>query len=226
MSLATQFAGAIERAQFANELGELATDVWKAWGEGAVDDAQAQELAQAIEAKRPRTNYKAERTTFQKLEAPKAQRSPDKQASIERRRRLAKAAPVPSEHVHEFTTCELAVITVVAGEFQRCGFCVWCLAKIAAIAGTCKTKVRDALKKARKCGLLFSRERRRAGHKSQTNIVRPWCQKWWALLKWIGSKKARSTTNKDRKNGTSHPVDGSADNIFDLGESGPAFKTG
>jgi hypothetical protein len=74
-----------------------------------------------------------------RLAPAKPQRSPDKQASIERRRRLARQSPVPPELVDKFTQGEHAALTVVCGEIQRCGLCAWCLAKIAAIAGIGKT---------------------------------------------------------------------------------------
>src|SRR3954464_11295224 len=95
----------------------------------------------------------------------RCQRSPDKIASLERRRRLARASPVPPELVDQFTQGEHAVITVVAGEIARAGACTWCLDRIAAIAGVCKTLVRDAIRKARSVGLLYSVERRRRGQK-------------------------------------------------------------
>src|SRR4051812_4082530 len=57
-----------------------------------------------------------------KVAAPR-QRSPDKQASNERRRRLARASPVPAEHVDKFTQAELAATTVISGEIARAGAC-------------------------------------------------------------------------------------------------------
>ena len=54
---------------------------------------------------------------------PKRQRSPDKQASIERRRRLARASPVPPELVDQFTTCEHAVITIILDQIRKHGIC-------------------------------------------------------------------------------------------------------
>jgi GTP-sensing pleiotropic transcriptional regulator CodY len=74
--------------------------------------------------------------------------------------------------VHEFTQSEHAALTVVCGEIQRCGFCAWCIAKVAAIAGVCRTVVKNAIRKARAKGLMHREERRRRGQKSLTNIVR------------------------------------------------------
>lgn len=205
MSLATQFAGAIESAQF-HELNDLAHKLWKSHAAGHLDDDTAQELAEAIEAKKPRRaaaepssfkpSYKSELRTYTK---PKPQRSPDRQASIERRRRLARASPVPPELVDRFTQGEHAALTVVCGEIQRCGLCAWCLAKIAAIAGVCRDIVRNALRKARDLGLLHKEERRRRGQKSLTNIVRVLRRSWGHWLKRIGVRKFGTTTDKDSK---------------------------
>ena len=137
----------------------------------------------------------------------KIQRSPDKQASIERRRRLARASPVPPELVDQFTQGEHAVITVVAGEIARAGACTWCLDRIAAVAGVCKTLARDAIRKARNVGLLFSVERRRRGQKSLTNIVRVLRRSWGAWLQRIGCRKTSSTTNVDSKTRTTGTVE-------------------
>jgi hypothetical protein len=201
MSLATQFAGAIAHAQF-HELHDLAHKLWKAHAAGHLVDEQAQQLAEQIEAKKPKRPADTV-TSFQPVRAPKPkpQRSPDKQASIERRRRLARQSPVPPELVEKFTQAEHATLTVVCGEIQRCGLCAWCLAKIAAIAGCGKTSVRNALRKARALGILHREERRRRGQKSLTNIVRALRRSWGHWLKWIGRKKFGSTTDKDKKGG-------------------------
>jgi hypothetical protein len=129
-------------------------------------------------------------------------------------RRLARQSPVPPELVDKFTQGEHAVLTVVCGEIQRCGLCAWFLAKIAAIAGVGKTTAKNAMRKARAAGLLHSKERRRRGQKSLTNIVRVLRKSWGHWLKWIGGKKFASTTYKDSKYG----ADGTGE------RSGNSFK--
>jgi hypothetical protein len=106
---------------------------------------------------------------------------------------------VPPELIDHFTQGEHAVITVVAGEIARAGACTWCLDRIAAISGVCKTLVRDAIRKARTVGLLFSIERRRRGQKSLTNVVRVLRRSWGAWLQRIGCRKTMSTTDKISK---------------------------
>jgi hypothetical protein len=216
------FEGAIARAQF-SDLDSLARAVWKAHGAGHLDDETAQALAEQLEARRPKAGEGRATSFAPAAVAPKRQRSPDKVASIERRRRLARASPVPPELVDQFTQGELAVITVVAGEIQRAGACTWCLDRIAAVAGVCKTLVRDAIRKARNVGLLYSIERRRRGQKSLTNVVKALRRSWGVWLQRVGCRKTRSTADKDSRIDRTGAVDGAAKWTFEVGfaRSGP-----
>ena len=79
---------AIAAAQMA-ELDHIAREVWRAHGAGILDEVAAQAAAEAIQARRavarlgglPATSKGPPRVTARR------QRSPDRQASIERRRR-------------------------------------------------------------------------------------------------------------------------------------------
>ena len=125
---------------------------------------------------------------------------------------MAKAAPIPPEHVDKFTVGEAACIAVIAGEIARHGVCDLSLKEIADIAGCrSKTTVRSAVKKMRNTGLGFSQERRRAGRKSLTNVIRPISKPWAAFLRrWRGYKKEGSSTYKGIRNGSLTPVENSA----------------
>jgi hypothetical protein len=218
---ADQFAGAISRAEF-SEVNALAHQLWKAHAAGHLDDDQAQALAEQLEARRPKGQGVSQVTgAFKNGSAAflraRRQRSPDKQASIERRRRLARASPVPPELVDQFTQGEHAVLTVVAGEIARAGACTWCLDRIAAVSGVCKTLARDAIRKARAVGLLFSVERRRRGRKSLTNIVRPLRRAWGAWLKRIGYRKSMSTTDVDSKTRTTGAMESYREGVDGVG---------
>lgn len=195
MPLATQFTCAIECAQF-HELTDLSRDLWKAHAAGYLDDDTAQELAERIETRKPKRQHLAGKR-FQIAGIPTPQRSPDKQASIERRRRLARQSPVPPEHVHEFTLSMHAALTIIVGEIEKHGVCSLCMAAIAAAAGTCRTIVRNAMNKGRALGLLTRQERRRRGQKSLTNLVRILRPSWQHWLRWIGRRKLRTTKDKD-----------------------------
>lgn len=221
LPLADQFAGAIERTPFTN-LNAIAHQLWKAHAAGHLDDDQAQALAEQLEARRPKAGgvVKAGHTLENASAAfprPHRQRSPDKNQSIQRRRRLARASPVPPELVDQFTQGQLAVITVVAGEIARVGACTWCLDRIAAVAGVCKTLAREAIRKARNAGLLFSTERRRRGQKSLTNIVRVLRRSWGAWLQRIGCRKIDSTTDKIHKTGRSPAVERTQEGVDGVG---------
>jgi hypothetical protein len=200
MSLADQIAGAIEHAQFVNN-SLLSRQVWAAWSAGHLDDDTAQKLAERLaqmrhgqQSPRPTTGFLPAKV------AQMCQRSPDRQASIERRRRLAACWPVCPAHAAKFTTSELAALRVIADELKRYGSCAMFIDKVAALAGTCRTVVKNALRKARALRLLTVEERRRRGQRSLTNVVRFLCTAW---RQWITRRKTGvifQTTTVDRFN--------------------------
>jgi hypothetical protein len=202
-----QLRASVEAAQTLSDIAALERAIWKtAWPEHIGDDT-ASELAEILHNKRKaRLACPVAPVGFVKPRAPRIT-GPKKVAAIERRRRMARASPVPPELVDQFTQGEHAVITAIAGEIQRAGACTWCLARIAAIAGVCETLVRNAIRKARNAGLLFSVERRRRGQKSLTNIVRALRQSWGAWLKRVGFRKLESTTNGFKSNGSTAAVE-------------------
>jgi hypothetical protein len=55
--------------------------------------------------------------------ARRRQRSPDRQASIERRRRLAASGPMPPALAARFTTSELAALRIIGDEVRHHGVC-------------------------------------------------------------------------------------------------------
>jgi hypothetical protein len=212
---AEQFAGAIERAPF-SDLNDLAHKLWKAHAAGHLDDAEAQGFAERIEAKRPkRVATSGPPTSFRQIREPrKRQRSPDKAKSIARRRRLAKYAPLRPDTVEHFTTCELAVLYIVIDAIMRHGRCSLYIALIAARAGTCETKVRDALHKARNHALLYTNERRRRGQKSLANITWIANRRWgeWLRKVWDQRRRAWPSPEHDQASGCRNTR--STDDIF------------
>jgi len=62
-------------------------------------------------------------------------RSPDRQASLERRRRQAASGALPPALAARFTTGELAALTVIARQCQKGGVCALPIDAIAALAG-------------------------------------------------------------------------------------------
>jgi hypothetical protein len=69
---------------------------------------------------------------------------------------------VPPHQAAQFTVSELAALRIVADQMKRHGTCALCLDAIAAMAGTCRTIVRYALRKANALRLVIVFERRRA----------------------------------------------------------------
>jgi hypothetical protein len=106
-------------------LDGFARTVWQRWGAKEVTDEQAQALAEAIEARKREVrgiDTVAQRAPHVAALAKgqgrlshfppkrKATRSPDRRASIERRRTLAASGPMPPQLASQFTTGELAAV--------------------------------------------------------------------------------------------------------------------
>jgi hypothetical protein len=197
---AQQLAGAISHARSPQQCDQLARDIWRAHASGILSDDEAQAAAESIHAKKQAGSptlaggFKNASSAFPRA---RQQRSPDKQASIERRRRLAACWPLPPALASKFTTSEQAALRVIADEMRRYGSCAMFIDKVAAIAGTCRTVVKNTLRKARALRLLTVEERRRRGQRSLTNVVRFLCTAW---RHWINRRKTGgifSTTTVD-----------------------------
>jgi hypothetical protein len=189
------------------ELAQLGSDISRAYANGALAEDDYQRLWEAIQTRRTETRPKPRAAPFSapRATARRPQRSPDRQASIERRRRLADLA-LPQQFSDKFTTAEKSALLVAGDEAAKHGCCTLCLDAIAARAGTCKTVVQEAFRKARKLVLLDVQERRRKGQRSLTNIVRIISKVWrrW-LTKGGGFRKTESTdtsTNKQAPTGS------------------------
>lgn len=167
-------------------LSDVASQMWAAWGAGLVTDEQAAIVEGVIAARR------AEQKPAQSLGAalvrtsifPKrrTQRSPDRSASIERRRRLAYSGVMPSPLAARFSPGQLAVLRVVSNAFAEHGFCDLPIDAIASRAGVCRRVAQMAMRYAESDGLLTIQHRPVRGAKSQTNIVRIVSREWLAWL--------------------------------------------
>jgi hypothetical protein len=196
---ADNLARAIEAAP-TNQLDHLARLVWQGHGSGVLDDNTAQAAAERIYARKAADRPQAPagfRTVSVAFPAPRRQRSPDRQRSLERRRRLAASGPLPPALAVQFTVAELAVLRIVGDEVRVHGCCSLHLDAIAARAGVCRTSAQNALREARRLGLVTVHERRRRGQPSATNIVRVISAEWLAWLRLSpkgGGFKILSTT--------------------------------
>jgi hypothetical protein len=178
---AQQLAGAISHASSPQQLETLARDIWRAHASGALTDEEAQAAAESIQRRRGQGvsqvigTWKNSPTGFLRA---RPQRSPDRQRSIERRRRLAASGPLPPQLAAHFTTGQLSVLRIIGDEVRAHGTCSLHLDAIAARAGVCRTTAQDAVREARRLGFLMRQERRRKGQPSLTNVVRVISAEW------------------------------------------------
>jgi hypothetical protein len=178
---------------------------WRAHGEGHIADVDAEAVSEALQARRATI---AARRAPQALPQPRPAlglprharkpRSPDRQASLERRRRQAMSGAVPAKIAAAFTLGELAVLSVIARQCQRGGTCSLPIDALAALAGVSRTTAQNTLRQARLLGLLEVKERRRRGLPSLTNVIKLISKEWSAWLKLsgggIGFKKLSPTS--------------------------------
>jgi hypothetical protein len=162
--LADQFTAAAAAARNTHAVDEIARLTWRAHAEGQLVDIEAEAISEALQARR--AVFATRRTTSRSRPAlglpwpAKRPRSPDRQASLERRRRQAMSGVVPAKIAASFTMAELAVLTVIARQCQRTGVCTLHIDAIAALAGVSRTTVQNALRQARLLGLILVKERR------------------------------------------------------------------
>ena len=134
------------------------------------------------------------------------QRSPDRQASRDRRRRLGGSSVLPDTLRHHYTEGQRAVLCIIAGEIKHHGLCDLPIDKIAALAGVCRTTVQTTLHEARRLGHIRITERPLPGRKNLSNLVQIVSAEWRAWLnrgpsahRPIGSKSVNLvSTTKSR----------------------------
>ena len=161
----------------------VASALWKAFGEGHLSEAEAEALFGLIEARQltERPAGLSERLT----RAPKSRTGsrPRTDASMERRRRWAASGPLPPGLAARFTLAEQAVLALIAAETVRRKDCRLAVGHLAAITGVAETTVRNAVREARKLGLVTVEERRVTGFRNDTNVVRIVSSEWTAWLR-------------------------------------------
>jgi len=195
--LAEQFATAARTATLA-QVDNLAKQVWSAWGEGHLDDSAAEAVSTAIEARRAIIRQ-GKRPTHpgQLLSSSKPRRSvsPDRRKSITRRRKNASSGVIPASLACHFTQGEVSALTVIAREVKRKGRCELPLDAIAAMAGVCRTVVKNALREAQRLRLVSVIERPRPGRRSDTNLIAIVSPEWRTWLKLGGDRRQKGETH-------------------------------
>lgn len=185
--LVDQMRAAIAGARASTQLDQLMGDVWQAHGAGLIDDDQAQDLAEQLQARRRENREKVQPIGLQvRRSSIFPQRrpitSPDRIASRDRRRLLAASGPMPPALAARFTTGQLAVLKVIADEVARIGACALCVDALAARAGVCRRLAQIAIRLAEGDGLIAVQERRYRGRKNETNLIGVVSPEW---LAWI-----------------------------------------
>ncbi len=151
-------------------LEEIGRVMWQAFAEEAFDWAEAERLDGLIRARQERMRaaggargagsagglQRASAALCGALAAAaRRPRSPDRVASVERRRRVASSGALPPGPAGWLTEGQRAVLTVVGREAARgVPTCKWPIAKIAALAGVERTTVQGALRLAGGLGLV------------------------------------------------------------------------
>ncbi|RTL25619.1 MAG: helix-turn-helix domain-containing protein [Rhodocyclaceae bacterium] len=172
--------------------------LWRAYGEGKVSEAAAEALSALIEARQGSGRSNQSRANCGATNLPqmgdaakdragtsrKATGSrPRTDASLERRRRWAASGRLPPQLAARFTPAEQAALALVAAETARRGDCRLSVPHLAAVAGVSETTARNALREARRLGLVSVEERRLTGWRSDTNVVRIVSAEWTAWLR-------------------------------------------
>ena len=185
-------ATAIESAGI-NRLEDFAREIWRAHGAGTIADDQAQRLAEMIQQRRQPVDRQSPRllimSSAPRIQRSPEQRSPDRRASLTRRREHAATGPLPPAIAAGFTTGELAVLKVLADEWLAHGACDRSLNELAARAGVCHSLAKRAVRLAELDGLITVQRRPRSGRKHLTNVIRVIRAEW---LDWLAKGRRKT----------------------------------
>ena len=132
---ASAFYDNINAAASPDQLDNLVRAVWHHWGKGEFSDDEATFLNAAIDKRRPlgRRNSSAPGAVTMKpvgklhgrlgsrFTPRQRPRSPDRQASRDRRRRLGGSSALPDTLRHHYTEGQRAVLCIIAGEVKHHG---------------------------------------------------------------------------------------------------------
>lgn len=182
-------------------LDTLFKKVTAVWASADLTDDEASELYAAIQQRRPR---RPERpglveprfflATTESFGAPRRhQCSPDRLASILRRRSCASSGAMPPHLAKEFRESARALLAVLVQEVRKRGHCARPIAELAARAGICCTTAKQALRIAERLGLLEIKRRPRPGQKNLPNMITIRSSEWRL---WI-EKGSPSTGGKE-----------------------------
>lgn len=186
---------------------ELAAWVQRTSARVGLDEIAAAFEAGEIETRpaAPRASNRLQRRRGLSLARRRPQRSPDRQASYDRRHRLAWSGPLPGYLAARFTIADMAVLRIVADTHTAKGHCDASLDEIAARAGVCRKTAQRALRRAQDEMLIEIEERPVRGRKNLTNLVRIVSREWLSWLekrpRAIGGQTCRTTDTTEQDKG-------------------------
>jgi predicted DNA-binding protein (UPF0251 family) len=241
------FADEIRRAIEAASritLPQVTALLWRAYGDGKVTEAEAETLSGLIEARTDAPPTRAftanvpggsdpdDSSTVQ--DRPRSSRRtvgsrPRTDASLERRRRWAASGRLPPGLAARFTSAEQAVLALVAAEATRRKDCRLSIENMAAVTGVCRSTVKNAIREARRLGLLTVEERAITGFRNDTNIVRIVSAEWVAWLRLARrdpppNQTARATVAAQQRGGVKSVTctNTQVPNLSESGETKPS----
>ena len=144
-------------------LDALAKEVWRAFGADVLSADEASELCEAIAARRV--------IAAPAEPAKRVGSRPRSSASLERRRAWTASGWMPPAMAAGFTQAENAALAVIIREIATTGRCGLPMGAIAARAGICTTSARNAVREARRRGLLHVEERRVSYDRNLPNLI-------------------------------------------------------
>lgn len=211
-------------------LPAVAAQMWRAYGEGQVTEAEAESLNALIEARQGQSPKAADevsagdiRLAADHLRHPRQRvgSRPRSDASMERRRRWAASGRIPPALAARFTLAEQAVLSVVAAETARRKDCRLAIENIAAVAGVSRSTVKSAIREAARLGLVTVEERQITGWRNDTNVIRIVAPEWVAWLRLIRKRPNEGLSLKDEQKGGGVKTPTTTPTVFpNLGSSG------
>lgn len=184
----------IESARTVADVGRLRQDLSRGFSDGAVAEADAETLFEALDALQERLGPKKAKarpldelvTACRKRRSiyPERvyQRIPDREKARARRYQLAMSGPLPPHLAAPFTVSQLAILRIVADDCAKDGACTDHVEALAARAGTCRRNAQYALRDAERAGLIVRVLRPRHGEPNDTNVLTIANGEWQA---WI-----------------------------------------
>lgn len=166
------------------------SEVWRDFADGRIGEAEAQHRVDVLQGQRssiarPSNGARpiSAVSIVTRFRPRRYQCSPDRQASRDRRRMLARGGHMPPHIRLPYTEGEASVLTIIAGQVKHHGLCDLPIDKIAALAGVCRTTAQNAMREAVRRGHITAEHRPVKGRKNLTNIVRIISPEWLAWLK-------------------------------------------